>query len=41
VHNGTHDPDNTALALDLSAIVEAANISARDDRGVRLDSLSQ
>jgi predicted dehydrogenase len=41
VQHGTHDPDNTALALDLSAIVEAANISARDDRGVRLDSLSQ
>lgn len=41
VQHGTHDPDNTALALDLSAIVEAANISARDDRGVRLDTLAQ
>jgi 1,5-anhydro-D-fructose reductase (1,5-anhydro-D-mannitol-forming) len=41
VHQGTRDSDNTALALDLSAIVEAANLSAVQDRGIRLDQLQR
>ena len=36
----TAPTENTQLAMDLTAIVEAANLSAADDRGVRLDSLA-
>jgi predicted dehydrogenase len=36
----TAPTENTQLAMDLTAIVEAANLSAVEDRGVRLDSLA-
>jgi predicted dehydrogenase len=36
----TAPTENNQLGMDLTAIVEAANLSAAEDRGVRLDSLS-
>ena len=41
VRNGTTDDENVRIATDLSALVEAANRSAAEGRGVRLGLLSQ
>ena len=40
VQAGTTAPDNIAIAVDLGAIVEAANRSAAENRPVRLDELA-
>lgn len=37
ISDGTHPTENNELALDLTAIVDAANRSAAEDRGVKLD----
>jgi predicted dehydrogenase len=41
IQNDTTAPENRQLALDLSALMEAANLSAENGRAVRLDSLAQ
>jgi hypothetical protein len=41
IQHGTRADENLALALDLSAIVEAANRSAATGQAVRLDALER
>lgn len=41
IKNGTKAEENVALGLDLTRLMEASNLSAREGRAVRLDSLTE
>jgi 1,5-anhydro-D-fructose reductase (1,5-anhydro-D-mannitol-forming) len=41
IQQGTDDPENTTVGVDLSALMEASNQSARENRPVRIDEIQR